>query len=297
MGYVGRGLVGAFIGVCVLTSVAGGAEVTMRKAKSKPMAALMLEGEITSGDADRIETVIREAAAEGRQVTTLYARSPGGDVLEALKISALLNKNLIDVNAPEPPITRRNAKTGEVKTIPDDCHWDKLSDTGNCVCYSSCGIIWLTAPFRSGGYIGIHRPRFLESYFAGLNSVEAQEKYQRLTKAVSSFLSENEVPNELITRMMAMPSGKMHILTEEEIAMMGEGKAYVLELLDAKCSAYQAEREKRNRLEQQYNDLQRDFDELVKNGSYDSASRIGDRLDAAQEAYYSYKGHNPTFSK
>lgn len=283
-------LIGLGMGMTMLTLPCLAAEIGIEKrGGSRPVAVLTLEGEIIPGDAERLLARLREAEAEQRVTTAIRLRSPGGDVLEALKISEILNKKLISADAPDEVVTLETYGTGPSKDIFDDCSTDNLSDTRNCICNSSCAIIWLTSAFRLGGYAGVHRPRFPESYFAGLSAEKAQEKYTELTKAVTSFLVENEVPPEIITKMMAIPSGRIHILTEEERVLGGEGKPYILELLHAKCSAYHAEHEMIQQLEKRYEDLFRAFDEMAKAGNHDGANSIGDRMERAQIEFYEYR--------
>jgi hypothetical protein len=284
-----RRLLGLIVGVALLALPGFAAEVSVRRNKSPPVAILTLEGEIVPGDAERVLGYIREAEAERRVVSTIRLRSPGGDVLEALKLSEMLNQKLITADAPSEVVTLEKYGTGQSKDIFDDCSTDNLSDTRNCICNSSCAIIWLTSAFRSGGYVGVHRPRFQESYFAGLGAEEAQEEYAELTKVVTSFLVENEAPPEIITKMMAVPSGKIHILTEEERGIAGEGKPYILELLHAKCSPYHSEHEMIQQLERRYEDLSRDFEAMANAGNYDGANSIGDKMEKAQTEFYEYR--------
>lgn len=266
------------------------AEVSLRDYASKPFMSLLLEGQILAGDAEKIPAYLQEAKSKGKTVARIDLRSPGGDVLEAIKISEILNRNIISASAPMRPYSFTDAQTGEVKTLYDRCNIaEEISDEENCVCNSSCAIIWLAAPLRTGGYIGIHRPRFDESYFSGLSVASAQDKYKQMSKYVSSFLVDHEVPPHIITTMMSTPSGQIYILKEDEIALVGAGKPYLLELLHAKCSAYQSEYEKIQMLKKKFEDLSIQFDALEFSADNEFVRAVADKMLAAQQEYYKYQ--------
>ena len=54
-----------------------------------------IEGSIVGGDAEKLSSNLM-----GRSVTSVLLNSPGGDVLEAMKISELLNHRIITATAP-----------------------------------------------------------------------------------------------------------------------------------------------------------------------------------------------------
>jgi hypothetical protein len=239
-------------GICLLPPASYSGTVSLFESVEKPQNYLMLEGEIAPGDADRILSNIEWSKVDKRVVLSITIRSPGGDVLEALKIAEILNKNLIEVETPWRPSEAWDKKTRKTVMLPHLCVKLRRSDMANCVCNSACALVWLSAPLKDDNdyaYIGIHRPRFSENYFAGLGAVQAQEKYTEMAKTVSSFLAENEVPPEIITKMMSVPSSDIYYLTREETQLAGEGKPYLLELLDAKCSNYRAEHDRMLQLE------------------------------------------------
>ena len=193
---------------------------------------IQMEGEIVAGDAARLE-----ALSKGRLIDILKMRSPGGDVIEALKIADFLNDKLITANIP---------LTLFITDTPK-CSNEGLQSQSNCVCYSACSVIWMTAPMRMGDYVGVHRPRFDNKYFANLNADQAQTKYSELLNGLSDFLRQHDVPEAIIAKMLSISSGDNYILQEQEVRSVGTVRPFLDEMLLSRCadrSAGYAEKQK-----------------------------------------------------
>lgn len=182
---------------------------------------ILMEGEIVAGDFARLE-----ALSKGRVVDILKIRSPGGDVIEAIKIADFLNDKFITANIP---------LTLFITDTPK-CSNEGLQSQSNCVCYSACSVIWMTAPMRMGDYVGVHRPRFDNKYFANLNSDEAQVKYSDLLAGVASYLRQHDVTESIIAKMLAVSSGDNYILQEDEVRSIGNMRPFLNEMLLARCA-------------------------------------------------------------
>jgi hypothetical protein len=182
---------------------------------------ILMEGEIVVGDFARLK-----ALSKSRLIDILKLRSPGGDVIEALKISDFLNDKLITAKIP---------LTLFITDSPN-CSDEGLQDPSNCVCYSACSVIWMTAPMRMGDYIGVHRPRFDNKYFANLNANEAQAKYSELINGLTTFLRQHDVPESIVTKMMSVSSGDNYMLQEQEVKSVGAMRPFLDEMLLARCA-------------------------------------------------------------
>lgn len=204
---------------CIIVLLACGPAVAADFSFTKKNIILM-EGEIVAGDFARLR-----AMAKGRLIDILQVRSPGGDVIEALKIADFLNDKLITVEIP---------LTLFIVDAPN-CSDEGLQDRSNCVCFSACSVIWMTAPMRMGDYVGVHRPRYDKKYFANLNSVEAQAKYADLLTGLASYLRTHDVPEAIITKMMSVSSGDNYMLQEREVQSVGTMRPFLDEMLLARC--------------------------------------------------------------
>ena len=91
---------------------------------------ILMEGEIVAGDFARLR-----AMTKGRLIVILDMRSPGGDVVEALKIADFLNDKLIIAQIP---------LTLFISDRPPNCSDEGLQDrgtgTGSAVCRNHASI-------------------------------------------------------------------------------------------------------------------------------------------------------------
>lgn len=172
---------------------------------------LLVSGKIQRGDYERALNAVKETYAQG-DLGQLFVKldSPGGDVLEAMKIGQLV----------------RDLKLSAV--------------VGLGRCDSACVFILVAGADRlSPSGIGIHRPFFDKEYFSGLSANNAQKKYGEMTKATRAYLISMDVPTELIERMFRVPSNEIERLSLEEVQKWISGSPASLdEWLIAKCDSY-----------------------------------------------------------
>jgi hypothetical protein len=179
--------------------------------------AINVTGEIRSGDAERIASLV----AQERSVLRLVINSPGGDLIEALRIKDIVNGLHIDVNV---------AKGG--------------------YCISACFFIFLeghnryaTASNDDGtlkpqekrdrwaGVVGIHRP-YLKSPTGDVAGAKKQEEVMR---NVRGYLAIKAVPQHLIDEMMARPSNDVYWLRTNDLNLVGELSPGDEEALISRC--------------------------------------------------------------
>lgn len=168
---------------------------------------LQIEGEIVSGDYDRLIAIIKYM---GQLPIEYQLNSKGGDVMEAIKIGTMLR----DTYSP-------------------------VSVSDNAVCASACFFILVGSPNRNIFYttrIGIHRPYFNKSYFSSLSASEAENKYRKLQITVQSYLLNMGVPQSFIDMMYTISSDDVNWVSannfEEKIGKMSP---FYEELLISKC--------------------------------------------------------------
>ena len=102
--------------------------------------ALFIDGEIEKGDYHRLISVILNYGniPSGGGIT-----SPGGDVIEAMKIGRFIRKNHMSLVLVQP-------------------------------CDSACAFIVFAAVKRVAGKLGLHRPRYDPQYFSQLTGEDAK---------------------------------------------------------------------------------------------------------------------------
>lgn len=89
-------------------------------------------------------------------------------------------------------------------------------------CASACIFILAAGVDRSAyGKIGIHRPHFSSTYFAGLSPEDARQKYEQLEALARSYLHEMGIPDGLFTSMMSVPSDEIQWLSDKSIYNFG----------------------------------------------------------------------------
>lgn len=175
-----------------------------------------IDGTIRSGDAERVAKLLTQMNV----VSTFRVKSPGGSVLEAIKIASLINGLKASLVI----------KKGEV-------------------CASSCFFLFINGyhrfamPFRTPEamqagrgkgymYVGIHRP-----YLSSEDEVYATsvEKQAQLMAEVKTYLRDRSVPEYLISEMMSRPSNEIYWLQEKDLDAIGEHDAGVEEVLIKEC--------------------------------------------------------------
>lgn len=191
--------------------VAGAADVYVERY------AVNLNGEIRAGDAERIASLV----GQEKGLLRLIINSPGGDLVEAMRIKDIVNGLHIDVNV---------AKGG--------------------YCVSACFFIFLegynrraTASNDDGtlspkekrdrwaGVVGIHRP-YLKSPTGDVIGVKKQEDVMR---NVRGYLATKGVPQHLIDEMMARPSNDVYWLRPNDLNLLGEFSPGDEEAVIARC--------------------------------------------------------------
>jgi hypothetical protein len=186
---------------------------------------LVFEGAIEQGDADKM---LHAIAGFEQPVLSIMFASPGGDLQEGLKISAILNASLIRVDTPTWRVTKKSGGY---------CWDDEVENDANCMCYSTCALIWLSAIHRSmEGRIGIHRPYYPREQFGRLSANDAEASYANLTVWLGQYLANEGVPQHVVEQVLSTPSTQIHELEPSEMALTPPERPFLFELLDSKCS-------------------------------------------------------------
>ena len=127
--------------------------------------------------------------------------SPGGNVVEAIKIGRLFRKYLISARAP----LRGSLPGGGAYfyALGHEKECGALAD--KCTCASACALIWFGAVDRYGS-VGLHRPRTTDPYFRALDPSDGAATYRKVLDGIQAYLDEMEAPKPVIELMTATGS-------------------------------------------------------------------------------------------
>lgn len=174
-----------------------------------PVGPLVISGEITPGDSDRLLSRILGDEDRFLAQNKVLLASDGGDVAEALKIAKLLKS--LDT---------------EVIIAPS---------TGRCV--SACFFIYAAASRRATDgerLIGINRP-FIDSAASPLPEGATAAAESDALARVRAFLRENDVPGYLVEEMFRRASDDLYWLSARDEANLGYQSAAFGKILAVQC--------------------------------------------------------------
>jgi hypothetical protein len=198
--------------------------------RNDPSVGAVLEGKIEAGDYEKFRAFM---LGENGSVQVFLA-SPGGDLVEAMKIGRLVRKLKLGTVIPS---------SGN---LGDDIR-DKLiarhglKDSQNFTCASACFFIFVAGIHRRSDFIGapilgIHRPYFSEADLRELSSDEAILAANGARRAVESYMKELGVPSKYVEQMFSISKEQIRWIGQEEFDSDFDG--FISELkdwVDAKC--------------------------------------------------------------
>lgn len=176
-----------------------------------------LNGPIEEGDFDRLMDLV---LLHRFHVNGLYINTPGGDVVEAMRIGRFARDYLLPV------------------TVVQEC-------------LSACFLVLAGAVTRGTFFdldqpIGLHRPYYDRKYFSGLTSQQAEEKYRKLDQDVRGYLDMMDIPRDLADDIFRTSSDQLlYINSKTLIQRIGEHSPSYYEWTTAKCGTMTKE-EKRD---------------------------------------------------
>jgi hypothetical protein len=146
-----------------------------------------LTGEITKGDSDALKTIIRKANDSGRLVGLVQLHSPGGSILEGVKLANMI-------------------RFGKIAT----------SVIGTSQCASACFIVFAAGTEKHASYtasVGVH----------GVSDESGQETVEAgaATVTIARIAKELGVPPSIIGKMVVTPPEQMVWLTPDDLRSMG----------------------------------------------------------------------------
>jgi hypothetical protein len=196
-----------------------------------------LSGLISKGDYER---VVRFYRANHPFLRAFRLNSPGGDVVEAIKIGTLFRKYLLETWAPiresvygvSVLVGRGGRSMNEQGGI--------LCQGQGCVCASACALIWFGGVERHGS-VGLHRPRIEDLAFKSLAPADASAVYRRVLDNIALYLDEMEAPKPIIESTMATGSAEIRWVDSSKDGL--ERPPSIAEWEDASCGSSTASEE------------------------------------------------------
>lgn len=174
--------------------------------------ALNLSGEIKPKDAEKLAGYFKNSNLP----KMLFIDSPGGDLIEALRMADIIRLLHLQVAIPK----GRNCLSA--------CFLLYLAGSGRTAAGTTEGIRDSRMPV---GFVGLHRP-----YIRSIDSTEQSQSAQsNAMKKVSKYLEDQLVPRRLIDMMMSRPSNDIYWLTDEDINELGDYTPAQEELYISKC--------------------------------------------------------------
>lgn len=179
------------------------------KAPDEGLEVVLISGEIVPGDFEKLRKFAR-SDKDYFYMRMFVLASPGGDVIESIKIGSLL------------------------KDLYSSVYVNR--DYGPCL--SSCFFIYVSAIDRdtSPFSIGIHRPYFNSESYKSMSIIEAASNHESMETAIRGFLEEQKVPKSIIEKMFNLGSTETHWLTENEIESIGKRSPWWDQMLIDRCN-------------------------------------------------------------
>ncbi len=232
-------------------------------------AGVVIQGEIVKGDYEKFLRALALHQSQSKEYRhwDLALNSPGGDVVEGIKIGRFVRDTMMSVvvdrsfvwnssgewetatkqvpvmvprGGTRTPINDRFIQAeGIVEWVPDPSGRTRETPLYNAICYSACSLIWMASvnvySHTRDESIGIHRPRYEEQMFAGLSIADAEKAYEALDARVRKYLYEMGMPTFVVDEVFAIPSNEMKILSAEQAEIVGAMPPHIDEWLKAKC--------------------------------------------------------------
>jgi hypothetical protein len=200
---------------------------------------IVIQGVIEEGDFEKVVKLTTQFI-RNKLLAHYTLNSPGGDVVEAMKIGEFLSHLNATTRANGVIITADELNKATLKGI------DKIVK-----CQSACFIILVSGaqrsisenmilrdhtPIEDVHVLGMHRPYFDPKLFAKFSPERAKTEYRKLTKIVRRFLVRAEVQESFVDELFRYSSNEIRIIPQSEFRKkIGYYKSFLDEWFIAKC--------------------------------------------------------------
>lgn len=222
------------LAIALLSCPLHAAEIRSESASiSSPAVNVFFEGKVVVGDYERLRSLLKQ---QGPRVERLYLFSPGGNLSEALQIAALVKRLQMRTTGPQVGYDSALRPYPECRTI-------KPRDSRNCLCASSCFVIWAAGGERDRSALAVHRPIFEPEAFGALPLAEAEAQYEKLLRGMGEYIDTLRVPVDLKEKMLSTAARDTYVFESPE-QMNGFSPAFD-EWIAARCDTLPRQTESR----------------------------------------------------
>ena len=187
-----------------------------RTDNGRNLSGILIEGQIVAGDFEKFQSQVLRR----ENIDPVWLASPGGDVVEAMKIGELVRELKLSVWAP--------SKNGLL--------FPTIGSASNSVCASACFYIYAAGVQRRGEVVGIHRPYFSPSALSKSSLNEAANAQAAALELSRAFLARAGVPASIVERIGTIASDKISWLAESDLATLNGFIPEFDEWFRAKCA-------------------------------------------------------------
>ncbi len=150
---------------------------------------VLIQGSIQKGDYAKIVQFVRHPDNYGRFARSVFLDSPGGDLVETVRIAHLLEKSYAATHVA--PGAR---------------------------CYSACFILWMSGVSRNvaqGATLGVHR---IKVKVDGEVVDPASERFASIARQVEYYMASLGTPRTILDKMNATASASMFVISPRWLA-------------------------------------------------------------------------------
>lgn len=194
----------------------------------------ILEGVIEKGDASKLEKYIDP----DHMPVQLFLASPGGDLIEAMKIGTLARKLKITTVIPENYDSELNALAAKRFGIKDF--------KNHYICASACFLIYIAGIYLDSAFsglkkplLGIHKPYLAPDDLMSLDGDQAIIQANNTKKLVETYLSEMGIKHKYIDEMFSIPKDSLRWISQDEFSH--DFRGFIPQLkdwADARCDKF-----------------------------------------------------------
>ena len=175
---------------------------------------LVLEGIIEVGDYDKVRTFLGEKFNFDKINNGVFLASPGGNVIEAIKIGRLIRSLRLSTDAPSGP-PNGAPRFGQSLIAANDL----VKPQNDNACASACFFIYVAGVYRNLGWagrLGVHRPVLLESNAKELNVEQTVDVTWQVRGRIQKYLEEMNVPGKYVDLMYSVPPNEVRWISQRE---------------------------------------------------------------------------------
>lgn len=175
---------------------------------------LIIEGKIELGDFDKFRDFLGNRENFEKISAGVFIASPGGNMVESLKIGRMIRALQLSTDAPSMPDSGKRRR-GEPVIKPN--HLAK--PRSHYTCASACFFLYIAGVYRHPNALarlGIHRP--LRTDETTLSFEQNTGVNLRIRELITAYLKEMDTPVKYVDLMYSTPSNEIRWIAPDEIA-------------------------------------------------------------------------------